>query len=76
MVYLDDMLAYSKKQSFHVRCVLQKLRDNKLFAKLGKHAFDLPQLDYRIPIEGIQLDAAKIEAIPSWNKHTHTNMII
>jgi hypothetical protein len=41
VVYLDDVLIYSKsaaEHKRHVRIVLQRLRDNKLFAKLSKCA--------------------------------------
>jgi hypothetical protein len=36
MVFIDDILIYSKNDSYHeehLRMVLQKLRDNQLYAK-------------------------------------------
>jgi hypothetical protein len=42
MVFIDDILTYSKNDSDHeehLRTVLQKLRDNQLFAKYSKCEF-------------------------------------
>lgn len=44
VIYLDGILIYSEDVPSHIRhsrYVLQGLRDNKLFAKLEKYAFDL-----------------------------------
>jgi hypothetical protein len=42
VVFIDDILIYSKSDSDHeehLRMVLQKLRDNKLYAKYNKCEF-------------------------------------
>jgi hypothetical protein len=42
MVFIDDILIYSKSDSYHeehLRLVLQKLRDNQLYAKYSKCEF-------------------------------------
>jgi hypothetical protein len=42
MVFIDDILIYSKNDSDHeehLRLVLQKLRDNQLYAKFSKCEF-------------------------------------
>lgn len=72
ILYLDDILVFSEDETAHtthVRDVLQRLRENKLFAKLEKCAFDLTQLDYlgyRISTGGIEMDPAKVQTILSW----------
>jgi hypothetical protein len=42
VVFIDDILIYSKSESDHekhLRLVLQKLRDNQLYAKYSKCEF-------------------------------------
>ena len=42
VVFIDDILVYSKdeeEQEEHLRLVLQKLRENQLYAKLSKCEF-------------------------------------
>ena len=44
MVVVDDVLVYSMSKEKHeeyLRCILQALRNEKLFAKLKKHEFRL-----------------------------------
>jgi hypothetical protein len=51
VVFIDDILIYSKNDSDreeHLRLVLQKLRDNQLYAKYSKYEFwidEVPSLD-------------------------------
>ena len=49
MVYLDDILVFSKNEhdhAEHLRWVLTKLREHKLKAKCKKIAFGLDELQY------------------------------
>ena len=49
MVYLDDILVFSKNEhnhAEHLRWVLTKLREHKLKAKHKKSAFSLAELQY------------------------------
>jgi hypothetical protein len=42
IIYIDDILAYSKRAEDHVRhleVVLKKLKDNKLYANVEKSEF-------------------------------------
>jgi hypothetical protein len=39
VVFIDDILAFSRNEEEHLRLVLQKLRENQLYAKLRKCDF-------------------------------------
>jgi transposase InsO family protein len=72
-VYLDDVLIYSKtphEHLVHLELVLQRLREHKLYAKLSKCAFglpDMPFLGHIISAGGIRMDPAKVDAIMQWH---------
>jgi hypothetical protein len=64
IVFIDDILIYSKSESDHeehLRLVLQKLRDNQLYAKYSKCEFwidEVPFLGHIISNGGISVDPA------------------
>jgi hypothetical protein len=72
IVFLDDILIYSKSEEEHekhLRMVLQVLREHKLYAKLSKCIFYQKKIHYLghiISVEGITVDPEKIEAIRGW----------
>lgn len=72
LVFLDDILIYSKNPDehlVHLRKVLTLLRENKLYAKLSKRAFSLDSVDFLghvISAEGIKVDPRKIDSILKW----------
>ena len=72
MVFIDDILVYSKdaqEHEQHLRIVLQILREKKLFAKLSKCDFWLKEVSFLghiVSIEGIRVDPVKIEATVNW----------
>jgi hypothetical protein len=72
VVFIDDILIYSKNDSFHeehLRLVLQKLRDNQLYAKYSKCEFwldEVPFLGHIIYNGGISVDPAKVREIVGW----------
>jgi hypothetical protein len=72
VVFVDDILIYSKNDSDHeehLRMVLQKLRDNQLYAKFTKCEFwldEVPFLGHIISKGGISVDLAKVTAIVGW----------
>ena len=67
IIYLDNLLVYSKTQEehdSHVLLVLKRLREHGLYAKLEKCSFDCNQvefLSYVISLEGISMDLAKVK---------------
>ncbi len=71
-VYLDDILIFSQNERNHiqhVRLVLQRLLENRLYAKLEKcefHARSVPFLGFILSPEGIQIDLAKVEVVANW----------
>jgi hypothetical protein len=71
VVYLDDILVYSKtykEHVQHVRQVLTALRDADLRIKAEKtefHKQEVKFLGYIVSREGLKMDSKKIEAIIS-----------
>jgi hypothetical protein len=69
IIYLDDLLIYSKTQeehNAHVQQILQRLRDYSLYAKLEKCSFDCKQVEflgYIVSSEGISMDPAKVQTM-------------
>ena len=78
LVFLDDILIYSKNEEEHeenLRLTLRLLRKHQLYAKLSNCDFyrDIIQyLGHIILEEGISVDPEKIEAIMNW--HTPRNV--
>jgi hypothetical protein len=76
MVFIDDILIYSKNESDHeqhLRLVLQKLRDNQLYAKFSKCEFwigEVPFLGHIISNGGLSVDPAKVKEIMEWRVPT------
>lgn len=72
LVYLDDVLVFSRtpeEHTEHLRLVLAKLREHKLFAKLSKCRFALSSvhfLGHVISAAGIQPDPAKVAIVRDW----------
>jgi hypothetical protein len=72
VVYLDDILIYSRnreKHAQHVKEVLKRLRKHNLYAKLSKCNFGVERVEFLGHIlspEGIQMDTRKLSAIASW----------
>ncbi len=72
LVYLDDILIYSKNEAEHLRhiqTVLAVLRQHKLFARLSKCAFGLESVEFLghiVSKDGICVDPKKVEVIKQW----------
>ena len=76
IVFIDDILVYSNTEEDHVRhlrIVLQRLREEKLYAKFSKFEFWLTFvafLGHVVSMEGIRVDPAKIKAVRGWTRPT------
>ncbi|QRW26426.1 Retrotransposable element Tf2 protein [Rhizoctonia solani] len=72
IIYLDDILIYSKDDTTHtqhVHEVLQRLLDNQLFCKASKCTFHVTSVEYLGIIvldKGFSLDKLKIQAVQEW----------
>jgi hypothetical protein len=74
VVFFAGILIYSKipeEHASHLKLVLEKLRENKLYAKFSKCEFWLDNvlfLGYVIPKEGIKVDPVKVKEISNWKQ--------
>jgi hypothetical protein len=72
VVFIDDILIFSKNEEEHDKhlcMVLQKLRENQLYAKLNKCEFWLMEVSFLghiIFAGGISVDPSKVKDVLSW----------
>ncbi|QRW17622.1 Retrotransposable element Tf2 protein [Rhizoctonia solani] len=72
IIYLDDILIYSKDDASHtqhVHEVLRRLLENQLFCKASKCTFHVTSVEYLGIIvldKGFSLDKLKIQAVQEW----------
>jgi hypothetical protein len=73
VVFIEDILIFSKNEEEHGQhlcMVLQKLRENQLYAKLNKCQFWLKEVSFLghiISEGGISIDPNKVKDVLSWN---------
>jgi hypothetical protein len=73
VVFIDDILIFSKNEEEHdkhLHMVLQKLRENQLYAKLNKCEFWLIEVSFLghiISVGGISIDPSKVKDMLNWN---------
>jgi hypothetical protein len=81
VVFIDDILIYSKTEedhADHLRVVLQRLRDHRLYAKFSKCEFWLDSvrfLRYTVSSEGISVDPTKVQEVMNWKPPTSVHQI-
>ncbi|KAF8756214.1 hypothetical protein RHS01_04740 [Rhizoctonia solani] len=72
IIYLDDILIYSKDDASHtkhVHEVLRRLMENQLFCKASKCTFHVTSVEYLgiiVSNKGFSLDKLKIQAVQEW----------
>ncbi|WVZ98384.1 hypothetical protein U9M48_043839 [Paspalum notatum var. saurae] len=73
-VFIDDILVYSKNEKEHeehLRIVLSRLREHKLYAKFSKCAFWLKEvafLGHILSAKGVAVDPSKVEDVLNWKQ--------
>lgn len=81
VVYLDDILVFSQtpeEHTIHVRKVLQRLMDWKLYAKLEKCSFDQSEVEFLgfvVSDAGIKMSPDKTKSITSWPEPTNVTEV-
>jgi hypothetical protein len=76
VVFIDDILVYSRNKEEHeehLRLVLQKLRENQLYAKFSKCEFLLRVVSFLghvITDGGIAVDPGKVRDVLNWEPAT------
>ena len=74
IIFIDDILVYSctmEEHELHLKIVLEKLREKKLYAKFSKCQFWLGKvafLGHVVSEEGISVDPSKVEAVSRWKQ--------
>ncbi|KAL0558839.1 hypothetical protein IC582_003421 [Cucumis melo] len=72
IVFIDDILVYSKieaEHEEHLHQILETLRANKLYVKFSKCEFWLKKVSFLghvVSNEGVVVDLIKIEAVTGW----------
>src|ERR671932_1100588 len=81
IVFIDDILIYSKTEADHeghLRQVLEKLKEKKLYAKFSKCEFWLREVQFLGHIvckDGIKVDPTKIKAVMNWQSPKNPSKI-
>jgi hypothetical protein len=76
VVFIDDILVFSKTEkehAEHLRLVLQKLREHKLYAKRSKCEFWLKEVSFLghiVSNGGILVDPGNVKDVLNWKCHT------
>jgi hypothetical protein len=79
--FIDDILIYSKNEkehAKHLRIVLQRLRDHKLYAKFSKCEFwlnSMKLLGHTISKDGISVDPSKVQEVMDWKPPNSVHQI-
>nr|GFB30296.1 hypothetical protein [Tanacetum cinerariifolium] len=72
IVFIDDILIYSKDEKEHeehLKAILELLKKEELYAKFSKCGFWIPKVQFLghvIDSLGIHVDPAKIESVKDW----------
>jgi hypothetical protein len=81
VVFIDDILIYSKNEeehAQHLRIVLTRLREHQLYAKFSKCAFWLEEIQFLghvLSAKGIAVDPSKVKDILEWKPPTTIHQV-
>ncbi|WVZ52490.1 hypothetical protein U9M48_003544, partial [Paspalum notatum var. saurae] len=74
VVFIDDILIYSKSEEEHeehLKIILMRLREHKLYAKFSKCAFWLKEVSFLGHIlseKGVAVDPSKVKDVLNWKQ--------
>ena len=74
LAFVDDILIYSQSEwehEYHLRIVLQLLRDHQLYGKFSKCEFWLTEvrfLGHVVSASGVSVDPEKVEVVMGWER--------
>ena len=74
VVFVNEILIYFQSEwehEYHLRIVLQLLRDHQLYAKFSKCEFWLTKvrfLGHVVSAPGVSVDLEKVEAMMNWER--------
>ena len=80
-MFIDDILIYSEtaeEHEEHLRVVLSRLREHKLYAKFSKCEFWLkkvPFLGHVLSENGISVDPSKVQEVMDWKAPTSVHEV-
>ncbi|GJV13448.1 reverse transcriptase [Tanacetum coccineum] len=72
LVFFDDILIYNKGETehlHHLKCIMQVMRENTLYAKQSECTFAVPEVEYLghvISAKGVATDKSKVQAMKEW----------
>src|SRR3954471_21695524 len=72
VVFIDDILIYSKDENEHekhLRLIMEKLREHKLYAKFSKCEFCLKEVGFLVHVvsaKGVAVDPGKVASVTEW----------
>ena len=81
VVFIDDILIFSmnaEEHAEHLRIILSRLREHKLYAKFNKCEFWLkkvPFLGHVLSDEGISVDPTKVQEVLDWKAPTSVHEV-
>ena len=81
IVFIDDISVYSRtmeEHGLHLKLVLEKLREKKLYAKFPKRDFWLKKVTFLgqvVSDKGISVDSSKVEAISQWKQPRNPTVV-
>ncbi|GKF48940.1 putative reverse transcriptase domain-containing protein, partial [Tanacetum coccineum] len=73
IVFIDDILIYSKTKEYYLNLVLELLRKEKLYAKFSKYEFWIQEVHFLRHVvnqSGVHVDPSKIKAVKNWKAPT------